>query len=261
MIGAGNIGSAIAKGLSQGNFIKSEDIFITDIRQEPLTDMNNFDSKINTPFGNYDFVENKDIVLVAVKPWVIKETIEILKPHLDYSKQMIVSIVAGVTCSDLKSMFDKGNGETPAIFRVMPNTAIAVRESMTMVCACDYSAEQKQAIMTMFNELGKAMFIEEKLLGAGTALASCGIAYAMRYIRAAMIGGVEMGFYANDAKEVVTQTVLGAAKLLETNRSHPEIEIDKVTTPMGITIKGLNEMELAAFTSAVIRGLKASNSK
>ena len=84
---------------------------------------------------------------------------------------------------------------------------------------------------------------------------------AFRYIRAAMEGGVEMGIYPNVAKEVVIQTLRGAIDLLEANESHPEVEIDKVTTPGGITIKGLNEMEAYGFTNAVIKGLKASHLK
>jgi len=93
------------------------------------------------------------------------------------------------------------------------------------------------------------------------ALASCGIAYVMRYIRAASEGGVELGMYASDAKKIVMQTMLGAVKLLESTGNHPEAEIDKVTTPGGITIRGLNAMEANGFTTAVIEGLKASVKK
>ena len=113
----------------------------------------------------------------------------------------------------------------------------------------------------MFEELGKAEYINENLISAGTSLCSCGIAYAFRYIRAAMEGGVELGFPADQSKKLVIQTLRGAIDLLEENGSHPEIEIDKVTTAGGITIKGLNEMEHAGFSSSVIKGLKASNTK
>ena len=109
----------------------------------------------------------------------------------------------------------------------------------------------------VFNDLGKALFVEERLLGMGTAMAGCGIAYAMRYVRAAMEGGVELGFKADLSRDIVLQTVKGAVALLEATGHHPEAEIDKVTTPGGLTIKGLNEMEHAGFTSAVVRGLKA----
>ena len=129
---------------------------------------------------------------------------------------------------------------------------------MTFVASARASKEQDELILSLFNELGLAMKVEERLMGAGTALASCGIAYAMRYIRAATEGGVELGFYAKDAQQIVQQTLKGAVDLLVATGSNPEAEIDKVTTPGGITIKGLNEMEHAGFTSSVIRGLKAS---
>ncbi len=147
---------------------------------------------------------------------------------------------------------------TPTIFRIMPNTAIEVMSSMTFVSARNASKEQTDLIIHIFNELGNAMLVEERLMGAGTALASSGIAFALRYIRAAIEGGVELGFYPKQAQEIVVHTVKGAVDLLLENKSNPEMEIDKVTTPGGITIKGLNEMELSGFTSSVIRGLKAS---
>ena len=140
----------------------------------------------------------------------------------------------------------------------MPNTAIEVLSSMTFVSAHNATKEQCDLIVNIFNELGNAMLVEERLMGAGTALASSGIAFALRYIRAAIEGGVELGFYPKQAQEIVVHTVKGATDLLLENKSNPEMEIDKVTTPGGITIKGLNEMEMSGFTSSVIKGLKAS---
>jgi pyrroline-5-carboxylate reductase len=105
--------------------------------------------------------------------------------------------------------------------------------------------------------MGQTIITEERLLGAGTTLASCGIAYAMRYVRAASEGGVELGFKAGEAQKIVMQTMRGAVELLQATGMHPEAAIDLVTTPGGVTIKGLNEMEHAGFTSSVIRGLKA----
>ena len=116
-------------------------------------------------------------------------------------------------------------------------------------------------MLNIFNELGEAMLVEEKLIPAGTSLASCGIAYALRYIRAAMEGGVELGFRADDAKRIVMQTLRGAVDILDAGGQHPEVEIDRVTTPGGLTIKGLNAMEAAGFTNSVIEGLRASTKR
>ena len=204
-----------------------------------------------------------DIIVIAVKPWRVEEIIEEIRPSLNFDKQMIVSVAAGITFDQLNSFLTKNSGfdeclATPVIFRIMPNTAIEVMSSMTFVAARNASTEQTDLIIRIFNELGNAMLVEERLMTAGTALASSGIAFALRYIRAAIEGGVELGFYPKQAQEIVVHTVKGAVDLLLENKSNPEMEIDKVTTPGGITIKGLNEMELSGFTSAVIRGLKAS---
>jgi pyrroline-5-carboxylate reductase len=110
----------------------------------------------------------------------------------------------------------------------------------------------------ILRELGDAMLVEERLMNAGMVLASCGIAYALRYIRAASEGGVQLGFRAAEAQHIVAQTLRGAASLLERPNAHPEAEIDRVTTPGGLTIRGLNAMEQAGFTNAVIRGLLAA---
>jgi pyrroline-5-carboxylate reductase len=128
---------------------------------------------------------------------------------------------------------------------------------MTFIVPVDATTEETDKIIDLFDEMGETLITDEQHLGAGTTLASCGIAYAMRYIRAAAEGGVELGFKADDANRIVMQTVEGAVKLLEATGLHPEAAIDMVTTPWGVTIKGLNEMEHAGFTSAVIRGLKA----
>ena len=146
----------------------------------------------------------------------------------------------------------------PPLFLVIPNIAIAEMASMTFIVPCGaVSQHHTETVKAIFDEMGNTLITDEQHLAAGTTLASCGIAYAMRYIRAAAEGGVELGFKADDAKNIVMQTMKGAVELLEASGLHPEAAIDLVTTPSGVTIKGLNEMEHAGFTSAVIRGLKA----
>ena len=128
---------------------------------------------------------------------------------------------------------------------------------MTFLVPVTAQPVQTEQVQALLDTMGQTIITEERLLGAGTTLASCGIAYAMRYIRAAGAGGVELGFKADLSKQIVMQTMKGAVELLQATGLHPEAAIDLVTTPGGVTIKGLNEMEHAGFTSAVIRGLKA----
>jgi pyrroline-5-carboxylate reductase len=147
------------------------------------------------------------------------------------------------------------------IFRVMPNTAIALQESLTCISANGNTAKHKDYVVELFNKLGKTVEIGEELMAAATVLSSCGIAYALRYIRAAMQGGIEIGFGAEMAQFITAQTVKGATELVLQSGNHPEREIDKVTTPMGVTITGLNEMEHKGFSSSLIQGVLASYKK
>ena len=258
IIGAGNIGSAIARGLGSSSIIDTLEISCADISQDSLNKIKKANAKINITTSNIEAVKNADIVIVAVKPWFVEAVVNEIKENLDYKRQIFISIAAGIEFEKLCRFLKKEDDNMPVIFRIIPNTAIEVKESVNFVSAYNATQEHIDTIKNIFDELGLTIIIEERLMGAGTALASCGIAYAFRYIRAAVEGAVELGLNPELAKRIELQTLKGAVTLLETNNSHPEAEIDKVTTPGGITIKGLNAMEEAGFTNTVIKGLKAS---
>jgi len=256
IIGGGNMGGAIACGLAAGNDTKQNEIYVINRRKEKSDRLKVANPAINVLTNNYEILNSSDIVIIAVKPWMFEEVLTQHKEKLN-PKQIIISIAAGISLEQLAKWLHPQT----AVYRIVPNTAIEVRESMTFICSLNASAEQDKMVLDIFNKLGKSEIITENLIPAATSLSSCGIAFVFRYIRAAMEGGVEMGLYPNQSKEIMIQTLRGAIELLEKNQSHPEAEIDKVTTAGGITIKGLNEMEHAGFTSAVIRGLKASHIK
>jgi len=260
IIGCGNMGSAIVKGLIKGTVFKPSDITAIDVRKEPLDALKAYAPEINTELDDYDSLPKVDIVVLAVKPWLVQDTIWDIKFKLNYQTQMLVSIAAGVTIDEMNESLKKVSEpfELPALFRVIPNTAIAVSESMSLISSKNASSEQQDLLVKIFNEMGKAVVIDESRLANGLALTSCGIAYLFRYVRAAMQAGVEMGFYPQDAQDLIVHTMRGAAELLLQTGANPEDEIDKVTTPGGITIKGLNEMEANGFSNAIIKGLKAS---
>lgn len=256
IIGAGNMGGAIARGLTQSQLISQ--ITVSDINQDALKALSAYNNCIKTTTNNAEAIQGADIVVLAVKPWLVKTIIEGIKDSMDYSKQLLISIAAGVSIDDLCVLLDK-EGQLPTLFRLIPNTAIDVLQSVNTIAAHNNATDEDKALVCdIFNGMGKTFLVPENQLNALMSLSSCGIAYAFRYIRAAVEGGVEMGIYPKVAQEVVLQTLRGAIELLEANQSHPEVEIDKVTTPGGITIKGLNEMEANGFTNAVIKGLKAS---
>jgi len=259
IIGGGNMGGAIAMGLVRGTLVKADEISVVDFSQASLDKLKAFNSDINVTKEAYGRVKDADIIIFAVKPWQIQGVMEDIKFKLNYEKQLLVSIAAGVSFDALNRYLKRDDASSlPILFRVIPNTAIAVRQSMTVVASCNASSGQEKLILDVFNELGKAISIPESQMAAATALGSCGTAFAMRYVRAACEGGVELGFYPDAAKEIVLQTIKGAVELLTASGNHPEAEIDKVSTPGGFTIKGLNAMEEAGFTSAVIKGLRAS---
>jgi len=254
IIGAGNMGGAIARGLTFGTKVNAKDISISDLNQDALNVIKSFNSNINICNSNIEIIKDADIIMIAVKPWLVESIANDIKDCIDYTKQCIVSVAAGVDFEQLAAFFSN----EACLFRVIPNTAIEVRESLSVISSCNATKEQEATIIDIFNELGKTVLVPENLINAYMALSSCGIAYAFRYIRASMEGAVEMGISPKTAQEVILQTMRGAVELLEKQNSHPEMEIDKVTTPGGITIKGLNAMEANGFTKAVIEGLKAS---
>lgn len=260
IIGAGNMGGAIACGLASGRIVDSCDICITcPNRRGELDKIKAFDPEVKVSTNIIDAVNGCDIIILAVKPWMLDNVLAELEGTIDFSRQILASVVAGVELSHYEEY--AGTDKKPAIFRLIPNIAISVQESMTFIAAKNASQEQIKAVSDIFAEMGKVMLVDEHLMGAGSSIASCGIAYAMRYIRAAMEGGVELGLSPVQAQEAVMQTLIGAVKILQSSGNHPESEIDKVTTPGGYTIKGLNAMEKNNFTTAVIEGLKASISK
>ncbi|MCK9160813.1 MAG: pyrroline-5-carboxylate reductase [Bacteroidaceae bacterium] len=251
IIGAGNMGSAIARGLAQGNLIKAKDITVSNPSNGKLETLKTAFPDIVTTNDNEKAVENADIVILAVKPWLVAKVVPSLKLKCS---QIFVSLAAGITTEQLTEYV---NPRIP-IARMIPNTAIAELSSMTLISTRDMTKEQEQLLLNIFNEMGMTLIIDESKMAAATALTSCGIAYVLKYVQAAMQAGIEMGITQKESMTMVAQSLEGAAKILLNNNTHPSIEIDKVTTPGGLTIKGINELEHNGFTSAIIKAIKAS---
>lgn len=245
----------MADGFIKSGAVKPADISVANPTAQKLEHFALQGASITT--DNKTAAEGADIVVIAVKPWLVEQVVNELKPVLNYTRQSIITVAAGISGSQFTAWLKKDDA-VPQTFIVIPNTAIAVLASMTFIVPVNATADTTSTIKALFDNVGQAMVTDERHLSAGMTLASCGIAYAMRYVRAAAEGGVELGFKADMAKDIVLQTMKGAVELLQANGNHPEAEIDKVCTPGGLTIRGLNEMEHAGFTSAVIRGLKAA---
>jgi pyrroline-5-carboxylate reductase len=254
IIGGGNLGTAIAEGLLNSKFCKATDITIT---KRNITTLKHLaDKGVHVTTNNNEAIKKSELVLLAVKPFQVAEVIAGLKKDIAI-KHVLVSVITGVSLSDLGEMAKK---KVP-LFRAMPNTAIAIQQSMTCISHFNATATQIQFVKQLFETIGKVAMIEDKLMDAATVLGACGTAYAMRYIRANIQGGIEIGFDALTASLIAAQTVKGAAELLLQKGTHPEQEIDKVTTPKGCTIAGLNEMEHQGFSSSLIKGIATSYNK
>lgn len=251
ILGSGNIGLSLAQGLVAKNFSQAEDITLT--RRNVLA-LEKFTEKgYHTSNDNVKAVQNADIVVLAVLPQQLNQLLDQIAPAIQ-AQQLVISVISGVACSDIQAKIPV---EVP-IVRAMPNTAIAIGQSMTCVASQTASKEAVQLVVEIFENVGSAVVINEELMTSATALCACGIAFFLRAIRAASQGGVEIGFHAEEALKMAVQTAKGAADLLLKTQTHPEHEIDKVTSPKGCTIAGLNEMEHNGFSSSLIKGIKLS---
>ncbi len=251
IIGGGNLGTAIAEGLIKSGFSNPADIIITKRNTASLQELK--EKGVQVSSDNSEAVLLSELVILAVKPYQVKDVLTGVKNQLSPG-HILVSVLTGVPIAEIEEIIQI---KAP-VFRAMPNTAIAIQESMTCLSHSNAGAEDIQYVNDLFSQVGIVTSIDENLMDAATVLGACGTAFAMRYIRANIQGGIEIGFNAATANLIAAQTVKGAAELLLQKGTHPEQEIDKVTTPKGCTIAGLNEMEHQGFSSSLIKGISTS---
>lgn len=246
IIGGGNMGRAIVNGLLAAKF-PAEHILITRRNVDKLQDL--ADKGVNVSSDNQQAMAFSSYVVLAVKPWQVLDILKNVQEKVS-AQHKLISLVSAISIGEMKEVV----GGDKHIYRAMPNTAMSVQESMTCVAGPD----QDEIVADIFKVVGDVEWIDEEMMDAATVLGACGTAYALRFIRAMTQGGIEIGFSSERATKIATQTLLGACKILKENNTHPEAEIDKVTTPKGCTIAGLNEMEQHGFSSALIKGLNTS---
>ncbi len=252
ILGGGNLGTALAKGLVGTEEAKKKyNVTVTRRNVELIRHLE--DKGIAVTSDNLEAVKNSGLLILAVQPNQIESLIEQIKLELDPEKHIIISAITGVTDEEIAELTGTGF----RIIRVMPNTAAAINQSMTCIEKTPHK-EAEEATVELFESIGKTLLIGTELMEASTVLGACGIAFFLRFIRAASQGGIEVGFHAEEAQLIAAQTALGASALLLESGGHPEHEIDKVTTPKGCTIAGLNEMEHNGLSSALIKGIKTS---
>jgi pyrroline-5-carboxylate reductase len=259
VIGAGNMGGAIAEGAIKKHIVTVDELRVADPRPDFAERLANDSFKIDYTTDNTRAAQDADLVIVAVKPWLVEQVMGEIAPTLNRQSQAVASIAAGITFEQLRQYLANDRLGEIGIYRVIPNTAIALGKSVTFIARCNTSAKHDGQMQTLFNALGDVYDITENQMPACTALASSGIALALRYIDAMTNSGITFGLDKIMSLHIVMKTVEGALALLEHNKSLPQEEINKVTTPGGITLKALKAMEENGFSNAVKTGLAATD--
>jgi pyrroline-5-carboxylate reductase len=255
ILGAGNIGAAIARGLARAGDLQPGNITLTRRKSHYLDEFQKLG--MNTGQDNAEAVQNSEVVLIAVEPQQLDGVLAEIVPELVPGRHIVLSVVSAAGIDQIKRKI----GQEIPVVRAMPNTAVAIGDSMTCLAAKDSDRAALQIAQTIFSAVGTTLVIDEEQMVAATALGACGVAFFLRAIRAASQGGIEIGFHSDQALAIAAQTARGAAGLLLSLEKHPEFEIDKVTTPRGCTISGLNQMEHEGFSSAMIKGIVTSADK
>ena len=253
IIGTGNLGHAIAKGLITNNAITS--LYLTKRNLKDITAFDGYKDVIITS-DNALAVQNSDILIFAVQPRHFEDILQEIKPLLT-ENHVLISTITGYSIAKMEAVV----GQNQFVIRAMPNTAIAVGKSMTCICSNEQGKKRVKIAEAIFNRLGTTIAIPETQMQAATVVCASGIAFWMRLIRATTQAAIQLGFDAKEAQELAMHTCEGAASLLITTGNHPEQEIDRVTTPKGCTIEGLNEMEHKGLSSSLIQGMVKSFNK
>jgi pyrroline-5-carboxylate reductase len=256
ILGGGNLGQALARGWGGSAYFTPGDIHVTRRNAGQLSEFEDAGFRVSS--DNPKAVEQCELILIAVQPQQLDELLEDVVAALDPNRHRVISLVSGVDVARLRQAL----GFAIPIVRAMPNTAVSIGESMTCLAADDASALALAEATELFGLVGETLVIDEEMMVPATALCACGIAFFLRAVRAASQGGIEIGFHPDEAIALAAQTARGAASLVLKNvDAHPEAEIDRVTTPRGCTIAGLNEMEHQGFSSAMIKGILLSARK
>jgi len=255
ILGGGNLGRALARGWTANGPYRPQEVQVTRRSSGTLDDLARDGFQVGADSASA--VKIADVVVLAVQPQQLVELLDEIGGSLDSSRHMLISVVSGVSIAQIQ---ERVGTEIP-IVRAMPNTAVSIGDSMTCLAAADGSDAALAKAEALFNAVGRTLAVREEMIVPATALCACGVAFFLRAIRAASQGGIEIGFHPAEALLLAAQTAKGAAGLLLGENSHPESEIDRVTTPRGCTIAGLNEMEHQGFSSALIKGILLSASK
>jgi len=255
-VGTGNMGEALMKGLLSRQLCRADRIICSDVRADRLKAIAEMYG-VKTTQNNRDVVKDSDIIILAVKPQILKQVVGEMAEQIDPSK-LVISIAAGVAMESIEFCAKK----ELRLIRVMPNICVSVGEGIAAIAANKTATPDDQKVAkAIFDSVGKSLFMEEHLLDAVTGLSGSGPAYVFLIIDALADGGVKMGLTKSDALLLASQTVLGSAKMLIETGEHPGRLKDSVTSPGGTTIEGLHALEDGGVRTTLIRAVEAATQR
>ncbi len=256
ILGTGNMGEALIHGLLYGHLCRPDQIFCSDVRVERLKTIRE-KYGVKTTSHNAEVVKQSEIIILSVKPQIMKQVVEEISKYLDLSK-LIISIAAGVPLDAIEACARKDL----KLIRVMPNICVSVREGISAIAAGKHAMKDDLMMAkTIFDSVGKSLFIEESLLDAVTGLSGSGPAYLFLIIDALADAGVKVGLSRDDALVMASQTVLGAAKMLIETGEHPGKLKDMVTSPGGTAIAGLHTLEEGGLRTTLINAVEVATQR
>lgn len=251
IIGAGNMSSAIIKGVLRREIFQPEQIQVFDIDSSKLKNLTN-QTQVKMAQNNGELVNNSSIIIIAVKPTAYSTVLEEIKDALSKG-QILISIAAGISIEYIKDTIDN----RCKVVRIMPNTPALIGESMTALCTeHDLNKDEQQMIMKILTSLGAVEEISEKDINAATAISGSSPAYVYLFIEALSDGGVMMGLSREQSYRMAAQAVLGAAKMMLESNKHPGVLKDEVCSPAGTTIEAVYTLEKNAFRGALMEAVR-----
>jgi pyrroline-5-carboxylate reductase len=254
-IGGGNMAEALIKGLLAGG-VPATSLYVA----EPYAERRSFLAEryaVRCGDANTAVVADSDIVILAIKPQVADKVLKGIG-DADTEGKLFISIMAGVKIAAIEGAFP---GEVRVV-RVMPNTPALVLEASSAIAPGAFATPEDISVaLGIFELVGKAWLLEEKLMDAVTGLSGSGPAYVLTFIEALSDAGVKNGLPRDVATGLAAQTVFGTAKLLLETREHPAVLRDKVTSPGGTTIAGLHALEKAGFRGTLINAVDAATAR
>ena len=263
IIGAGNMGEALLKGLQVSGCLNAKQVFVSAKHQKRLDHLSQT-YHVKTMLDNKEVVRHAEILILAVKPQIIHGVLGELSAGVFQNsknsddRKLVISVVAGLSTSTIARYI----GEKMPIIRTMPNTPALVMEAATAICLGKNATEEDLSLaQQLFSTFGKTVIVDEEQMNAVTGLSGCGPAYVFLMIEAMADAGVKVGLSRAEAQTLAAQTVLGSAKLLLETGAHPGHLKDMVTSPGGAAIAGVAKLEEGGFRTTLIRAVEAATQR